>query len=297
MGTTFTSTGAGGSNPIDESCIKTASLSQIDICVQEQTKVDTKRGGALVSRVEMVVKDGGERRNLETKSGAVTGATARKILRFAPMTPDEFKRETAVSEDRFRAVIEQRATRLGMTFTQLLAALPVSVNSEQSRRTRQGIIDAKDIVTLRELLAAPEDRLLHTLVPSVPIYSCSQVVQLVQAAALRLNSKEPQQLYTYLLRHFNPGHMAPRGFHELLQRSDREAVFPVTWGVLLRWLANPRQGIFVSGVTKRAASVGDIYVNPTMGDFGPIVSLTSDEGGPVAQVALFGRKETVNFRV
>jgi hypothetical protein len=238
-----------------------------------------------------------ERRNLEAKSGYVTGATARKILRFARMTPDEFQRETAVSEDRFRAVIEQRATRLGMTFTQLLAALPISVKSEQSLRTRQGIIDVKDIVTLRELLAAPQDRLLHALVPSVPIYSCSQVVQLVQAAASRLNSKEPQQLYTYLLRHFNPGQMAPRGFHELLQRSDREAVFPVSWGVLLRWFANQTQGIFVSGVTKRAASVGDIYVNPDMGDFGPIVSLSSDEGGPVAQVALFGRKEMVSFRV
>ncbi len=238
-----------------------------------------------------------EARNLEAKSGSVTGATARKILRFTRMTPDEFKRETAVSEDRFRAVIEQRARRLGTTFTQLLAALPISAKSEQSLRMRAGSIDPKDIEPLRELLAPEEDKLLHALVPTAAIYSCAQVVQLVQAAAERLNSQPPQHIYGYLLSNFNPGPRAPGSYNALLKEPDDKPVFPVSWGVLLRWLANPRQQIFVSGITKRAASVGDIYVNPDMGDFGPIVSLSSDEGGPVAQVALFCRKETVSFRV
>jgi hypothetical protein len=73
----------GEANPIDESCIKTARLSQKDICVQEQTKVDTKRGGALVSRVEMVVKDGGETVESRLLSGYDTSA----YVTFASINP------------------------------------------------------------------------------------------------------------------------------------------------------------------------------------------------------------------
>lgn len=238
----------------------------------------------------------------------ITGQTARRrwgvsLERVVPLAYKKYSEVKPLSEREHVPSlvmcfgIDRKANSIGTTIKQLLAALPISAKSEQSLRTREGAIDPKDIVTLRELLAPQEDKLLHALVPTAAIYSCAQVAQLVRTAAGRFNSGTPQDIYGYLFKNFRPGGTAPASYDALLKESDDKPVFPVSWGVLLRWLADPNQGIFVSGITKRAALVGDIYVNPDMGDFGPIVSLSSDEGGVLARVDLFCRKETLNFRV
>jgi hypothetical protein len=237
-----------------------------------------------------------DKRNLVERSGFVSGGAARKLLRIACMSAEQFKIESATRQERCVAVLKNRADALGMERSQLLNLLPLQAKSIEVLQKGQARLAPDEFAVLFELTAASEINFLLKLEPTVCVYSCRQLSQLLQAALPRLK-RPASEVYDFLRRTFYLGKNVPSDYASLLKRSDKEPVFVASVGVLLRWLGDPKQGVFVSKITKRPAEVGDIYVNLDTGDFGPITAIKSDETGRLAQVSLFIMKRSSDFRV
>ena len=236
---------------------------------------------------------------LKKESGFVTGAVARRLIAFSRMNAAEFHKETSISEQRFRSVIKRRAEELGVGWKELTKVLPIDGRGVKSLLSRDGTLAGPSVDTLKGVLATSGTDFLSSLVLQSPLYSTAAMRKLVdQVSAAR--SVAPERIYSFLIAFFGESLQIPRSYTELLKQASSPrgpAMFPVKAGLLLTMIGNTKSRVHTYGASTFTPEPGDILVNKSILDFGPILSVNNQDGGRIALVALVGRKSSLQFRV
>lgn len=231
--------------------------------------------------------------------GFVSGATTLRLLRFSRMSGAEFQKKTSVAEGRFRSVIKGKARELGVRWQDLTNALPIDGRGVKSLLSKEGTLSVSCVDTLKGTLATSGVDFLLTLEPQSLLYSATALRALVdEVSAAR--KVAPERLYSFLVQFFSPSVRMPQAYPDLLKDAacrKAPAIFPVNVGLFLTMIRSPRVRVHSYGASTFTPDPGDIMVNQSLRDFGPIVSIHDHEGGRTALVALIGRKASLSFRV
>jgi hypothetical protein len=215
------------------------------------------------------------------------------------MSGSEFHQETSISERRFRSVIKEKASELGVGWKELVIALPIDARSTKSLLQKEGEISAAGIDTLKNLLALQGNEFLTSLQLQPPLFSAKSMQILIERVA-STRRVPPERIYSFVCGFFNQMHQAPSSYPELVRRAQEAkspALFPVKVGVLLTMIESRSTRVHTHSVSTFTPEVGDIFMHPGMKDFGPIIGIENHEGGRIARVTLVERKATLNFRV
>jgi hypothetical protein len=215
------------------------------------------------------------------------------------MNAEAFHRETSVSEQRFRAVIKRKATELGVGWRDLTKALPIDGRSVKSLLSKEGALRGSSIDTLKGVLATSDTDFLSALSLESPLYSAASMMKLV-AQVSTARSVAPERIYAVVSAFFGASLPIPRSYEELLKRASHTrgpAIFPVKAGLLLTMIGASKVRVHTYGSSTFTPEPGDILVNRSIMDFGPILSVNKQDGGRTALVALVGRGTSVQFRI
>ena len=234
---------------------------------------------------------------LKKQGGLVTGAVARRLISFSRMSAAEFQKETSVSEQRFRSVIKHKAAELGVGWSDLTRALPIDGRSVKSLLVKDGALAVSSVDTLKEVLAMSGMDFLSSLGWDSPLYSAAAMRRLVDQVSVA-RSVAPERLYSFLTAFFGKSLAIPRSHPELLKQASKgPAIFPVKAGLLLAMIGGTKGRVHTYGVSTFTPEPGDILANMSLKDFGPILSVHTQDGGRIARVALVGSKASLQFRV
>lgn len=258
-----------------------------------------REGISLKTALSLARVEDSERARITTRDGFVSGATARRLLSFSRMSAEEYHKATSISEHRFRSVIKERAANLGVSWRDLVVALPIDGRSTKSLLQKEGAISGEGIDTLKQLLAVQGDEFLSSLQLQSPLFSVSSLQKMMERVASARNVT-PERIYSFVRSFFSNISQTPTTYLELLRRAQdpkAPAIFPVKVGVLLNMISSRTTRVHTHGVSTFTPDVGDIFMHPGMKDFGPIVAIENTEGGRTARVALVERKTTLGFRI
>jgi hypothetical protein len=253
----------------------------------------------LTTLISLARVDEADRSKLKKQLGFVTGAVARRLLTFCRKSAEEFQRETSVSERLFRSVIKRKAAELGVGWSDLTRALPIDGRSVKSLLVKEGALAVSSVDTLKEVLAMSGKDLLSSLGFDSPLYSAAAIRRLVDQVSVARNVA-PERLYSFLAAFFGESLAIPRSYSELLKQAclaKVPAIFPVKAGLLLALIGGTKGRVHTYGASTFTPEPGDILANRSLKDFGPVVSVHTQEGARIALVALVGSKTSLQFRV
>ena len=254
---------------------------------------------ALSTLFSLAQIDEGDRSKLKKQSGLVTGAVARRLLLFCRMNAEAFHRETSVSEQRFRSVIKRKAAELGVGWKDLTKVLPIDGRSSKSLLSKEGALAASSVETLKGVLATSGTDFLSALSLESPLYSAAAMKRVVEQVSTARNVP-PERIYAFLTAFFGKSISIPLSYPELLKQASHPrgpAIFPVKAGLLLAMIGESKVRVHTYGLSTFTPEPGDILVNRGIMDFGTITSVSNQDGGRTAFVALIGRRTSVQFRI
>lgn len=243
--------------------------------------------------------DEGDRSKLKKQSGFVTGAVARRLVLLCRMNAEAFRRETSVSEQRFHSVIKRKAAELGVGWKDLTKVLPIDGRSSKSLLSKDGALGASSVETLKGVLATSGTDFLSALSLESPLYSAAGMKKMVEQVSTARNVA-PERIYTFVTAFFGKSISVPSSYEELLKQGSHPrgpAIFPVKAGLLLTMIGASNVRVHTYGVSTFTPEPGDILVNRSMMDFGPIISVGKQDGRRTALVALVGEGASVQFRI
>jgi hypothetical protein len=266
---------------------------------QIMSEWSTREKITLKAALSLARVDDSDHAKILKRDGLVSGATAVRLLKFSRMSAEEFQKKTSIDERQFRSVIKKKALELGVRWKDLTHALPIDGRSEKSLLSKEGMLSVVSVDTLKGVLATSGVDFLRALEPESMLYSATSLRASVEevAAARRV---APERLYSFMAQFFTPSVKMPQSYPELQKEAALKrapTVFPVKVGLFLAMIRSPRIRVHSYGASTFTPDPGDIMVNQSLKDFGPILSIHNTEGGRTALVALIGRRAPLSFRV